>query len=116
MSDGQLCPGGYEITSEIDCIAAANDLHLDWGGSWVGPGDFPKCLFANDDRKKVYFNKSPNPSETVHGKMLKYAAICQRSSKGPLFYYIIKRKIIFFLRLHPIINKVKVNPRKIPKS
>ena len=94
MPDGKLCPPGSEITSENECKAAATNLGLVWEASWVGPGDFPKCLFANDDRKKVYYNKSPNPARYAHGKMLEYVAICQRSSKCPMFYYIIKREII----------------------
>ena len=81
MSDGELCPSGYEITSESDCIAAAYNLQLEWQGSWEGHDDFPNCLFANDGRSKVYFNLSPKPSKTVHGGMLKYAAICQKPSK-----------------------------------
>ena len=88
MSDGELCPSGYEITSESDCIAAADNLQLEWQGSWEGHDDFPNCLFANDGRSKVYFNLSPKPSKTVHGGMLKYAAICQKPSKllGVFFF------------------------------
>ena len=93
MSNGEFCPPGSEITSEYDCKAAANNLHLDWEASWVGPGDFPNCLFANDDRKKVYYNKSPNPARYANNQQ--YAAICQRPSKDPLFYYIIKREVNF---------------------
>ena len=93
MSDGQLCYGGSEIKSESDCKAAASNLGLVWGGGWVGPGDFPNCLFANDKRQKVYYNKSPNPARYANNQQ--YAAICQRPSKDPLFYYIIKREVNF---------------------
>ena len=73
----KLCSdeGLEEINSESDCQIAAETLGLKWGNSWNGTNDFPKCLHAEDDRKKVYFNTSPKPARSDLNST--YAAICK---------------------------------------
>ena len=66
------------ITSEKECRKAAEILEMQFAHSWNGPGDFPGCLIAHDGREKVYFNRSPSPSNTANN--LKYGAICERST------------------------------------
>ena len=76
---GVLCgkKGKFEIVSETKCKAAAAQLGLTWGKSWNGTNDFPGCFFAEDGRKKVYFNTSPNPGRTILDHYANYAAICK---------------------------------------
>ena len=76
---GKSCSseGSYQITTETDCKAAATELGLAWGSSWNGPNEMPGCVYAEDWRKKVYFNTSPkagydNPYNKAH-----YASICK---------------------------------------
>ena len=47
------------MVSETKCKAAAAQLNFTWGGSWYGTDDFPGCFYAEDGRKKVFFNTSP---------------------------------------------------------
>ena len=78
MPNGQVCESEFtSITSEQDCIAAANSLGLDWALSWNGPNNFPGCLFADDGRSKVYFNLSPSPATS--NLNTRYAGICIKS-------------------------------------
>jgi len=65
------------MVSETKCKAAAAQLGYAWGQSWNGPNDFPGCIFAEDGRKKVYFNTSPNPGRTILSHYANYAAICK---------------------------------------
>ena len=75
MSAGSLCSDAkYEITSESECKQAGELLGLQWKQSWDGPNDFPACLYAEDGRNLVYFNRSPNPRRT--NVIPKYSAIC----------------------------------------
>ena len=79
---GKSCisEGSYQITTETDCKAAATELGLTWGSSWNGQNEMPGCVYAEDWRKKVYFNTSPkagydNPYNKAH-----YAEICKGNS------------------------------------
>ena len=65
----------FEMVSETKCKAAAAQLDFAWGGSWYGTDDFPGCFYAEDGRKKVFFNTSPNPGRTDLSR--NYAAICK---------------------------------------
>lgn len=77
MPVGTLCnETKTEITSESECKEAGELLGLQWGHSWNGPNDFPACLYAEDDRNRVYFNLSPNPSRTDVNQG--YSAICRK--------------------------------------
>ena len=80
-SVGTLCSEEkYEITSEDECKQAGELLGLRWAHSWYGSNDFPACLYADDGRNMVYFNRSPNPGRTNVNK--KYSAICMTKGKN----------------------------------
>ena len=80
-SVGTLCSEEkYEITSEGRCKQAGELLGLGWAHSWYGTNDFPACLYADDRRKVVYFNLSPNPGRTNVNQ--KYSAICMTKGKN----------------------------------
>ena len=76
---GKSCSseGSYQITTETDCKAAAKELNLTWGNSWNGPNEMPGCIFAEDSRKKVYFNTSPKPGFHNAYNEAHYAEICK---------------------------------------
>ena len=82
---GKSCSSedSYQITNETDCEAAATELGLTWGSSWNGPNEMPGCVYANDSRKEVYFNTSPNAGLDNPYNKLHYASIC----KGNLWCY-----------------------------
>ena len=69
--------GLKEIKSEDNCKAAAAKLHLTWAHSWNGRNEIPGCIFANDARKKVFYNKSPNPSRSATNLNPNYESICE---------------------------------------
>ena len=78
---GKLCgqEGMFEMVSETKCKAAAAQLNFAWGEAWSGEKDFPGCFYAEDGRKKVFFNTNPNP-ERAHLSdyaTRNYAAICK---------------------------------------
>ena len=72
--------GDFEIESESECREAGELLGLSWAGSWDGSNDFPACLYADDARKKVYFNRSPYPGRTKAYPA--YSAICTKDTDG----------------------------------
>ena len=69
----------YEIKSEEECKKAGKSLGLAFGQEWDGPNDFPACLYADDGRNLVYYNRSPKPKRTDFNK--KYSAICMKRGK-----------------------------------
>ena len=82
-SVGTLCADkAFELT-EKECKTAATVLGLQWAVSYDGPNDFPACLYADDGRNKVFFNRSPNPSRTNVNQ--KYSAICKAKGKNNRF-------------------------------
>ena len=67
-----------EITSDAKCKEAATSLNLLWGGTFDGSKDFPRCMYAQDARNKVFFNVNINPPrENINPK---YSAICNINS------------------------------------
>ena len=72
----------YEINSKEECKQAGENLGLVWGGWFSGSNDFPACLYADDGRSLVFYNKSPNPDRTNFSP--KYSAICKE--KGRKFF------------------------------
>ena len=75
----------YEITSEVECKLAGDSLGLSWGVAYDGNNDFPACLYADDSRKKVYYNSSPTPKRTDFKS--KYSAICNK--KGRKYFLVL---------------------------
>ena len=82
---GKSCSseGLSQITTESDCQAAAIELGLTWGSSWNGGNEMPGCVYAEDSRKKVYFNTSPNAGWDNPYNKAHYKSIC----KGNLWLY-----------------------------
>jgi len=80
MANGQVCQSDFAITSEENCKLAAASLGLTYGNGWTGPNDFPGCLFADDGRRKVYFNRSP----TAATRRPTYAGICNSDQGGTI--------------------------------
>ena len=67
-----------EITSAAKCKKAAISLNLQWGLAYDDHKDFPRCLYAQDARNKVYYNRNHNPSrENINPN---YSAICNINS------------------------------------
>ena len=83
---GSMCSElSHEVKSERECKEAAAKLGLKWGLAWNGPNDFPSCLYAQDGRKLVYFNLSPNPARgNVNPK---YSAICKFNTGSKTCYF-----------------------------
>ena len=73
----QCTDENVEISNESECKQAGESLGLQWGKSWDGPNDFPACLYADDARKKVYFNLSPTPDRRQIHVYHSYSAICE---------------------------------------
>lgn len=71
------------IKTKKECKAAAKELGLAWGNTWNGAKDFPDCIFADDKRRRVYFNTHKTGDTTLkncknmHNGCHKYAAICK---------------------------------------
>ena len=69
----------YEIKSEEECKRAGANLGFTFGAGYNGPNDFPACLYADDGRNLVYYNRSPNPKRTDFNP--KYSAICMKKGR-----------------------------------
>ena len=81
MENHTLCTKYYSnITSEDECKKAAHKLDLKYGNNFTGPTDFPGCLFADDERQKVFFNLSPDADNSINNK--NYTALCKNSNSS----------------------------------
>lgn len=75
----QYCLGNTNIVEESECRRAAKVLGLGFAHGWNGPGDHRDCLFANDNRRKVYFNRA-GKGASVSPPNSKYQSVCSRST------------------------------------
>ena len=75
-----------DIQSEIKCKEEGHLRGLQWGGILdeisTEANYFPACFFDHDERYKVYFNKNPDPGNTVLNP--NYFALCQAHSRGKI--------------------------------
>lgn len=75
---GEYCPVGHDITDEPECRIAATVVGKNYAKSFNGAGDHRYCLYADDGRAKVLFNRantfSPRPNQN-------YASVCYRVSR-----------------------------------
>ena len=97
---GSMCSDSIdEATSEDECQEAATKLGLQWGRSFNGPNNTPRCLYAEDGRNIVYFNLTPNPSGANGNSQ--YSAICRIyvEEEGTLSLLIFKCLFIYHLSL-----------------
>lgn len=72
---GEYCAPGFDLTEEKECRIAAATLGLTYGYPWAGPGEHRFCSYANDGRKKVYFNTGALPAPKANDL---YASLCWR--------------------------------------
>lgn len=79
---GQYCPELTDITSEVECRAAAMEKKLIYGNIYNGPGNHKFCQFAEDGRSKVFFNEAGTPSPHPWSN---YASLCHKEIPAHLF-------------------------------
>lgn len=72
---GHYCQPGDDILTESECRTAAKSLGLVFARAWSGAGDHKLCVFADDNREKVYFNDAPSVSP--YGQP-NYKSVCHR--------------------------------------